>query len=234
MKDIEKLLSINAYPGRGIIFGMTSDMTFAVAAYFIMGRSSNSRNRVFIADGKGIRNAAYDESTLKDPSLVIYSPVRMCGNLLIVTNGDQTDTIYDYLRNDGDYTEALRIRSYEPDAPIYTPRVSGVMDLADGSYNLSIIKKTENPGSDSCVRQFFEYDKPNPGKGHIIHTYDRDGDPPVQFSGEPVAVGIPGSIDDMTTAIWENLNFDNKVSLFVRFTDLKTKENHTRIINKNK
>lgn len=233
MLNIEELLRQNDYPGRGIIFGMTAQRTKAVAVYFIMGRSENSRNRVFIAQGKGIRTAAYNEEKLENPELVIYSPVRVCGNLLIVTNGTQTDAIYDSIWNGEDYKQALETWAFEPDAPIYTPRISGVMDLADGAYRLSIIKagKTDDPGS---IRQYFEYEKPAPGAGHFIHTYTGDANPPESFHGEPREITVACGIEEMTDAVWENLNEQNKVSLFVRYTDLKTKEFETRIINKNR
>lgn len=232
MKDLGRVLRENSYPGRGIVLGRSAGGKSAVAAYFIMGRSANSRNRVFEEDGRGIRTRAYDEGKVEDPSLIIYSPVRVCGNLLIVTNGDQTDTVYDFIRAGDSFEEALRTRCFEPDAPNYTPRISGILNMADGGYRLSILKsdQKEQPG---CVRCFYEYDAANAGEGHFIHTYRGDGDPLPSFSGEPVLVAIPEDIDAFSKALWKNLSEENKVSLFVRYIDLVTKKITTRIFNKN-
>ena len=229
-----KAMSATPYPGRGIIIGMNPDGDKAVIAYFIMGRSVNSRNRVFVEDGAGIRTQAFDPSKLSDPSLVIYAPVRVLGDDTIVTNGDQTDTIYDFMAEGKTFEEALRTREYEPDAPNYTPRISGIVQLHDGafSYKLSILKSLDGAPL-MCVRQFFEYEKPVPGVGHFIHTYHADGNPLPSFEGEPEKVRIGNCIDEFTQDVWNNLNEDNKVSLFVRYIDLATGEADTRIVNKN-
>lgn len=219
----------NTYPGRGIIIGSDKDKKHAVIAYFIMGRSVNSRNRIFEEDGEGIKTKALDESKLTDPSLIIYSPVRVLGDDTVVTNGDQTDTVYDYLKEGKTFEEALRTRCYEPDEPNFTPRISGIVSLADGSfsYKLSILKHLDG----FCQRNFFEYEKPVAGKGHFIHTYITDGNPIPSFAGEPEDVEICGNIDDFTKEVWESLDKDNRVSLFVRYIDLETKTYETRIIN---
>lgn len=231
MRSIAKQLQENSYPGRGIIIGRTSDGSKAVTAYFIMGRSENSRNRVFVEDGEGIRTQAYDPSKLEDPSLIIYAPVRVLGNKTIVTNGDQTDTIYDYMKEGHCYRHALLTREFEPDEPNYTPRISGVVK-PNGDYVLSILKS--NMGKPQCLRFFFEYPA-EAGLAHFIHTYKCDGNPIPSFEGEPVPVSVEtDNIDEFTASIWDNLNADNKVSLFTRFINLETKEEETRIINKNK
>ena len=230
MQLLENELSGCAYPGRGIVIGKSEDGTKAVTAYFIMGRSANSRNRVFVEDGEGIRTQAFDESKLEDPSLIIYAPVRVLNNSTIVTNGDQTDTIYDHMKEGFCYHHALVTREFEPDAPNYTPRISGVVK-PNGDYNLSILKS--NLGMPECVRYFFEYPA-HPGMGHFIHTYEHDGDPIPSFEGEPKKVAIPNDIDEFTDGLWNSLNADNKVSLFVRFIDLATGETKTKIVNKNK
>lgn len=224
----EKLAS-NAYPGRGIVLGMTPDGKQSVAAYFIMGRSVNSRNRVFIEEPDGIRTEAYDPSKLEDPSLIIYHPVREVGRGLIVTNGDQTDTILEYLERGLPMEQALRTREFEPDGPNWTPRISGLLS-PDGSYKLSILKSADAEGS-ACARQTFEYPA-LPGLGHFLHTYVCDGNPIPTFQGEPERVAIEGDIDTFTAQLWDNLNADNKISLFVRFTDLKTRAYQQRILNK--
>ena len=231
--DIKKELASNSYPGRGIVIGKSEDGTKAVVAYFIMGRSVNSRNRVFELSGEDMRTKAFDPALLSDPSLVIYFPVRMCKDGMIVTNGDQTDTIYEYLSEGKTFEDALRTRTFEPDPPLFTPRVSGLLSFANGdfTYKLSILKSTD--GDDKYAqRQFFEYDA-KPGLGHFIHTYKCDGDPVPSFEGEPTPVGISGDIDTFTAALWDNLNEDNKVSLFVRTIDLATGKTETRIVNKN-
>ena len=232
MRNFESLLKENKYPGRGIVFGKTSNARAAVAAYFIMGRSDNSKNRVFEAEGSGIRTRAFDEATLTDPSLVIYSPVRFCKNMMVVTNGSQTDAICEHIQNGDGFIEALSSWSFEPDEPIYTPRISGVMDLDDGAYSLSLLK-ADGQKQPNCLRFFFDYEASVPGEGHFIHTYEGDGDPPLPFHGEPVSVAIPADIDSLADMIWESLNEEYKVSLFVRHIDLKTKHHITRIINRN-
>ena len=224
----EKLAS-NPYPGRGIVLGMSADGKTSVAAYFIMGRSVNSRNRVFLSEPDGIRTEAYDASKLADPSLIIYHPVRELGHSLIVTNGDQTDTIREYLEQGLSMEQALRSRAFEPDGPNWTPRISGLV-CPDGSYKLSILKSADATGS-ACARLFFEYPA-LPGQGHFLHTYVTDGNPIPTFCGEPERVAIEGDIDAFTAQLWDGLNEDNKISLFVRFTDLQTRKYQQRIVNK--
>ena len=224
----EKLAS-NPYPGRGIVLGMSADGKTSVAAYFIMGRSVNSRNRVFLSEPDGIRTEAYDASKLADPSLIIYHPVRELGRSLIVTNGDQTDTIREYLEQGLSMEQALRSRAFEPDGPNWTPRISGLV-CPDGSYKLSILKSADATGS-ACARLFFEYPA-LPGQGHFLHTYVTDGNPIPTFCGEPERVAIEGDIDAFTAQLWDSLNEDNKISLFVRFTDLQTRKYQQRIVNK--
>lgn len=234
MQSLEKELSGCDYPGRGIVLGKTEDGKKAVSAYFIMGRSENSRNRVFVEDGEGIRTQAFDPSKLEDPSLIIYAPVRVLGSSTIVTNGDQTDTVYDLMSQGKTFEEALRTREFEPDAPNYTPRISGIMNIESGKYDyaMSILKgHNGNPGQ--CSRYTFTYDNPVAGEGHFIHTYMGDGNPLPSYEGEPTWVKIHGNIDEFTDMIWNNLNADNKVSLFVRFIDIETGKYETRIINKN-
>jgi len=224
----------NSYPGRGIVIGKSKDGKTAVTAYFIMGRSANSRNRVFVEDGEGIRTQAYDPSKLEDPSLIIYAPVRVLGNKTIVTNGDQTDTIYEGMDKQLTFEQSLRCREFEPDGPNYTPRISGIMHIENGSYNyaMSILKSSDgNP--ESCSRFTFAYEKPLCGEGHFIHTYMGDGNPLPSFEGEPTRVEIDGDIDSFTNMVWESLNEDNKVSLFVRFIDIATGKYESRIVNKN-
>ena len=231
--DIKQDLAGNSYPGRGIVIGESQDGGKAVIAYFIMGRSENSRNRVFVEEGEGIRTQAFDPAKLSDPSLVIYAPVRVLGEDTIVTNGDQTDTIYDFMSEGKTFEEALRTRTFEPDGPNYTPRISGIVSRKEGgfTYKLSILKSTDgNP--DQAQRFFFEYE-PQAGLGHFIHTYKCDGNPIPSYEGEPTPVEIQGDIDQFTAALWENLNQENKVSLFVRFIDLSTGKQETRIVNKN-
>ena len=225
----EKLAS-NTYPGRGIVLGMLPDGKTSVAAYFIMGRSVNSRNRVFMEEPDGIRTEAFDPSKLSDPSLIIYHPVRQLGRSLIVTNGDQTDTIRDFMERGETLEQALRTREFEPDGPNWTPRISGLVQ-PDGSYKLSILKSADPEGS-ACTRHFFEYPALK-GVGHFLHTYETNGDPIPTFFGEPERVALEGDIDTFTAAVWENLNEDNKISLFVRFTNVETGEFQQRILNKN-
>ena len=235
MKAIKEELGKTSYPGRGIIIGMTPDAKNAVIAYFIMGRSENSRNRIFVEEGAGIKTQAFDPDKLEDPSLIIYSPVRMLDTTTIVTNGDQTDTIYDHLKEGKTFEEALYTREFEPDAPNFTPRISGIIMKEDErfSYKLSILKSA-NGDSSSCERFIYGYSTPLAGKGHFIHTYMGDGNPLPSFAGEPVLLAIPDDIDDFTNECWESLNEDNRVSLFTRFINLETCEVQTRIINKNK
>ena len=229
VNDLTELLRSNPYPGRGIVLGQTPDGKHAVTAYFIMGRSANSRNRIFVEEPDGIRTEAYDPSKLEDPSLIIYHPVRQFGRGLIVTNGDQTDTIRDYLKKGLPMEQALRTREFEPDGPNWTPRISGLLS-PDGSYKLSILKSAGAEGS-ACVRQTFEYPA-LPGVGHFLHTYVTDGNPIPTFQGEPERVAITGDIDTFAAALWESLNEANKISLFVRFTDLASDTFTQRIFNK--
>ena len=236
-----KLLSLseelknNSYPGRGIVIGKSADGKTAVTAYFIMGRSSNSRNRVFVEDGEGIRTQAFDPTKLEDPSLIIYAPVRVLGNKTIVTNGDQTDTIYDGMDRQQTFEQSLRCREFEPDAPNYTPRISGILHIENGHYNYAMsILKSNNGNPDACNRYTFAYENPVSGEGHFIHTYMHDGNPLPSFEGEPKKIEIPDSLDEFAATLWENLNPDNKVSLFVRYIDIATRETQTKIINKNK
>ncbi len=234
MLNIETILKENSYPGRGIIIGRTPDTSKAVTAYFIMGRSENSRNRVFVEDGAGIRTQAFDPDKLTDPSLIIYSPVRVLDNKLIVTNGDQTDTIYDLVKKGKTFEEALRTREFEPDAPNYTPRISGLLEFADGDFNFQMsILKSDDGDASACNRYTFAYQNPLAGKGRFIHTYMTDGNPLPSFQGEPELVNVCDDIDEYTNLLWNSLNADNKVSLFVRYIDLATGTYETRIINKN-
>ena len=225
------MLEKNSYPGRGIVIGKNAAGDKSVVAYFIMGRSTNSRNRIFEETSDGIRTKAFDESKMVDPSLIIYHPVRVVGDDTIVTNGDQTDTIRDGLLAGKSYIEALRTRCFEPDPPNYTPRISGVL-AKDGSYVLSILKSLD--GNPDCNKRFFyEYDNPQPGIGHFIHTYNENLNPLPAFEGEPRTVEmIEGTAQEIADVIWTNLNADNKVSLFVRTIDLKTGETETVIVNK--
>ena len=228
--SLSEKLACNTYPGRGIVLGLTPDGTRAVAAYFIMGRSVNSRNRVFVEEPDGIRTQAYDPSLMKDPHLIIYHPVRQMPEGLIVTNGDQTDTIRDFLDRGESWEAALRTRQFEDDGPNWTPRISGIQS-GDGSYKMSILKAADPEGT-GCARYFWEYPAVA-GLGHFLHTYVCDGNPVIPtFQGEPERVEIPGDIDGFTRLLWENLNENNKISLFVRYTDLETGEFEQRIINK--
>lgn len=234
MLSLENELKNNSYPGRGIVIGKSPNGAYAVTAYFIMGRSENSRNRVFIEEGKGIRTQAFDPLKLSDPSLIIYSPVRVLGNKTIVTNGDQTDTIYELMDKQQTFEQALRTREFEPDAPNFTPRISGIMHVENGSYNYAMsILKSNNGNTDACSRYTFAYENPVNGEGRFIHTYMQDGDPLPSFEGEPKLVGLDDDIDAFTNNVWESLNGDNKVSLFVRYINIETGEYETRIVNKN-
>ncbi len=234
-QNIVNILENNSYAGRGIIIGTSGDASKAIIAYFLMGRSSNSRNRIFLEDGDGLLIKAFDESKLEDPTLIIYSPLRVLDNCTIVTNGDQTDTIYEYMQKGLSFEEALRSRVYEPDAPNYTPRISGIVACNDQSftYKMSILKK-QSPSSDACQRNVFEFNA-CPGQGHFIHTYLGDGDPLPTFTGEPEIISLQniGDIDDFTTMLWNSLNADNKVSLAVRYIDLPSGQWQTRIVNRN-
>lgn len=232
--SIENELKNNAYPGRGIIIGRSEDGTKAVLAYFIMGRSVNSRNRIFKTEDEGIRTEAFDPAKLEDPSLVIYAPVRVLRNTTIVTNGDQTDTIFDGIKNGLTLEQSLRSREFEPDAPNYTPRISGILNIENGNYDYALsILKSNNGNPDECNRYTFTYDNPIAGEGHFIHTYIHDGNPLPSFEGEPKPVEITEDIDAFTNTLWTSLNEDNKISLFVRYIDIKTGKYETKIINKN-
>jgi len=226
MADVKEMLGNNSYPGRGIIIGSTPSGRAAIA-YFIMGRSENSRNRVFVRDGEGLRTEAFDPAKLDDPSLIIYWPLRVSGGTTIVTNGDQTDTIYEM----GNFEDALESRCFEPDEPNYTPRISGIVKAENGSfsYKLSILKRT--PGG-SCMRSYFSYATPEKGVGHLIHTYQGDGNPLPSFVGEPRAVELCDDIDAFTADLWQSLNADNRVSLIVRYIDTDTLSFDERIVNR--
>ncbi|NBH84567.1 inosine monophosphate cyclohydrolase [bacterium C-53] len=234
-RDIAVELRNNTYPGRGIIIGKSIDGKYAVTAYFIMGRSVNSRNRIFVEDGVGIRTEAFDPSKLTDPSLIIYAPVRVLGNKTIVTNGDQTDTIYSGMDCQQTFEQSLRCREFEPDGPNYTPRISGILHIENGGYNYAMsILKSNHGNPESCNRYTFAYENPVAGEGHFIHTYQCDGNPLPSFEGEPKLIAIDREIDAFTQLLWDNLNEDNKVSLFVRYIHIETSEYETRIVNKNK
>ena len=234
MISLEQELKSNSYPGRGIVIGKSADGKKAVTAYFIMGRSANSRNRVFVTEGEGIRTEAFDPSKMEDPSLIIYAPVRVLGNKTIVTNGDQTDTIYDGMDQQMTFEQSLRSREFEPDGPNYTPRISGVMHISNGKYNYAMsILKSNNGNPEACNRYTFSYENPVSGEGHFIHTYARNEEPLPSFEGEPKLVDIPNEIDAFTELVWNSLNEENKVSLFVRFIDIESGKYETRIVNKN-
>ena len=235
IRSIEKELRENAYPGRGIILGKSPDGKKAVAGYFIMGRSENSRNRIFVEDGEGIRTQAFDPAKLTDPSLIIYAPVRVLGNKTIVTNGDQTDTIYEGMDRQMTFEQSLRSREFEPDAPNYTPRISGIMHIENGTYNYAMsILKSNDGRPEGCCRYTFAYEKPAAGEGHFIHTYQCDGNPLPSFGGEPKRIAVENEIDAFTDLLWNSLNEENKVSLFVRYIDIASGSYETRIVNKNK
>lgn len=234
MIDLQKELAGNTYPGRGIVIGKSADGKKAVAAYFIMGRSENSRNRIFVEDGEGIRTQAFDPAKLTDPSLIIYAPVRVLGNKTIVTNGDQTDTIYEGMDRQLTFEQSLRAREFEPDGPNYTPRISGILHTENGRFNYAMsILKSNHGNPSSCNRFTFAYENPIAGEGHLIHTYMGDGDPLPSFEGEPKSVGIPDDIDAFTNMLWGSLNEENKVSLFVRYINIVDGAYVTRIVNKN-
>ena len=228
-QELPQLLRKNPYPGRGVVLGVTPDGRQSAALYFIMGRSANSRNRVFVQEPDGIRTQARDPEKMEDPSLVIYHPVRRVGRSLIVTNGDQTDTILEYLERGQTLEQALRSREFEPDSPNWTPRISGLLS-PDGGYKLSILKSADEKGS-ACLRQFFEYPG-QPGLGHFIHTYVQDGSPLPTFEGEPERVEIGQDMEYFARQVWESLNEENKISLFVQYTSLETGEACQLICNK--
>ena len=233
INNMGALIKDNSYVGRGIVIGKSADGTKAAFAYFIMGRSENSRNRIFTENGDDVTIYPFDASKVEDPSLIIYSPVRKIGSSLIVTNGDQTDTVYDFIKEGKSFEEALETREFEPDAPNFTPRISGIMNFAEGdfSYKMSILKSADPEGTE-CNRYTFSY-KALSGLGHFIHTYNHDGNPIPTFTGEPERVEVPNDIDEFTNNIWENLNESNKISIYVRYIDLKDGSVENRMINKN-
>ncbi len=232
--SLQQQLQENAYPGRGIVIGITPNGKYAITAYFIMGRSSNSRNRVFVTEGEGIRTEAFDPSKLEDPSLIIYAPVRVLGKNTIVTNGDQTDTIYDGMKAGQTFEQSLRIREFEPDGPNYTPRISGVMHVENGAFDYAMsILKSNNGNPDCCNRYTFSYDKPVKGEAHFIHTYMRDDNPLPSFEGEPELVDTMDDMNAFTEMVWNSLNEENKVSLFVRYINIEDGSYETIIKNKN-
>lgn len=230
--SMKSILEVNTYPGRGIVIGKSADGKKAITVYFIMGRSENSRNRIFRAEDKNITIYPFDESKVSDPSLIIYFPVRTIENKLIVTNGDQTDTIYDHLAEGKSFEAALDTREFEPDSPNFTPRISGILEFEnnDFTYKMNILKSADEKGS-ACSRYTFSYPS-IAGVGHFIHTYNCDGNPLPTFTGEPERISLSNDIDELTKEVWENLDENNKISLFVRFIDLKTGESDSRIINK--
>lgn len=232
-KTMGELLTGNPYAGRGIVIGKTADAKKAAVAYFIMGRSENSRNRVFREEGTDVVIYPFDESKVEDPSLIIYAPIRALDNYLIVTNGDQTDTIYDYVAEGAKFAEALEIREFEPDAPNFTPRISGMLSFEDDdfTYEMSILKSIDEEGS-GCVRYHWEFPS-KAGLGHFIHTYEHDGNPLPTFQGEPRRVAIPDTAEELIADIWANLNDANKISVYVRYIDLETGETLSKMINKN-
>lgn len=233
INKINELISGNSYVGRGIILGKTPDGKKAVSAYFIMGRSANSRNRIFEERGNDVYTKAFDESKVEDPSLIIYAAIRKTYNNLIVTNGDQTDTIYDGIKNGKSFSEALTIREFEPDSPNFTPRISGMITFYNNNFNyeMSILKSADKEGH-ACSRYTFSYPSIS-GLGHFLHTYICDGNPIPTFCGEPERVAMYDSIDEFTALLWNSLDADNKISLYVRYTDLETGEEENRLINKN-
>ncbi len=234
INGIESLIRDNSYVGRGIVIGKSQDGTKAVFAYFIMGRSENSRNRIFIENGEDVTIYPFDESRVEDPSLIIYSPIKKIGNEIIVTNGDQTDTVYEFIKNGKTFEQALETRCFEPDAPNFTPRISGIITLKDGdfTYKMSILKSADEKGT-ACSRYCFSYPALS-GLGHFIHTYNHDGNPIPTFTGEPERVAVLNDIDEFTDSIWNNLDENNKISLYVRYIDLKDGSVQSRMINKNK
>ncbi len=232
INDIGELITGNPYVGRGIVIGKSKDGKSAVTAYFIMGRSANSRNRIFVQEGDAVFTKPFDESKVEDPSLIIYAAVRKLGGNLIVTNGDQTDTIYDGLKNGVSFSDSLKTREFEPDKPNYTPRISGILHLdGDFSYEMSILKSADAEGT-ACNRYTFSYPS-IPGLGHFIHTYVTDGNPIPTFQGEPERVEIPDDIDEFTNKLWDALDENNKISLYVRYIDLENGKETNKLINKN-
>lgn len=231
VKDPAAYLSANEYPGRGVMMGQSPDGK-AVLAYFIMGRSENSRNRIFVDEGKDVMIHPFDASKVEDPSLIIYAPIRVVGKDVIVTNGDQTDTIRNHLNQGGNFYTALQTRCFEPDGPNWTPRISGILHLGQAgfTYELSILKSIDTEGS-GCMRNYYTYPAQK-GLGHLIHTYEENGNPIPTFQGEPRRMAIPNSIDAFTNALWTSLNGNNKISLYVRYTDPITGESESRMINK--
>ena len=235
MRNIAEELQSLEYHGRGIILGKSTDGKKAVIAYFIMGRSENSRNRVFVTDGDGIRTQAFDESKMVDPHLIIYAPVRVLGNKTIVTNGDQTDTIYEGMDKQLTFEQSLRTREFEDDKPNFTPRISGIIHLENGGMNMAMSILKSDDGDDACcIRNTFAYSNPKAGEARFIHTYKAAGNPLPSFEGEPKKLSVPDlDIDAFTNYVWENLNEENKVSLFTRYIDLETGKFESRIVNKN-
>ena len=235
MLSLREELAGNTYPGRGIVIGRSKDGKKAITAYFIMGRSENSRNRVFVTDGDGIRTQAFDESKMVDPHLIIYAPVRVLGNKTIVTNGDQTDTIYEGMDKQLTFEQSLRTREFEDDKPNFTPRISGIIHLENGGMNMAMSILKSDDGDDACcIRNTFAYSNPKAGEARFIHTYKAAGNPLPSFEGEPKKLSVPDmDIDAFTNYVWENLNEENKVSLFTRYIDLETGKFESRIVNKN-
>lgn len=233
-KTMGEVIKDNAYAGRGIVVGKTADGSKAAIAYFIMGRSENSRNRVFREEGEDVVIYPFDESKVEDPSLIIYSPLRVIDNKVIVTNGDQTDTIYDFVKENKSFSDALKTREFEPDRPNWTPRISAMLTLDndDFSYEMSILKSADEEGS-ACARYTYSYPAID-GIGHFIHTYEHDGNPLPTFQGEPRRITVPDSMEEFMDDIWDNLNEQNKISIYVRYIDLKTGEVNSKLINKNK
>lgn len=230
--DISTLLKDNEYAGRGIVIGTSPDRKNAVCAYFIMGRSENSRNRVFVKEGETLKTEPFDVSKVSDPSLIIYNAVRKTENSLIVTNGDQTDTVYNLMSGGKSFKESLETHEFEPDAPNFTPRISGILYFENGfNYEMSILKSIDENGSECCR---YTYSYPSvAGLGHFIHTYNCNGDPLPTFTGEPHRISIKNNIEEFANEIWESLNADNKISLYVRYTDIETGKYTDKIINKN-
>lgn len=229
-RAISEALKGNSYPGRGIVLGCSEDGSRLSVAYFIMGRSQNSRNRVFEEEGDAVTIYPADATKVEDPSLIIYSPIRVLGESLIVSNGDQTDTIYDFIKEGNTFEEALSTREFEPDMPNWTPRISGIMDLSYGSYTMSILKSEDSDGKD-CVRYYYNY-KPQKGLGHFIHTYVQDGSPIPSFQGEPIRISIPNTAEELASEIWGSLDSDNKIALYVRYINIADRTDERVLINR--
>lgn len=235
MNELARAIGATSYPGRGILIGKSADAKHAFLAYFIMGRSVNSRNRVFVSEGEGLRTQAFDPSQMADPSLIIYAPVRVYGEKTIVTNGDQSDTIYAALEKGKSFHRALTTRTFEPDAPNFTPRISAMLERSEGDFRLELsVLRCCDPESQAALRSFFEYDSVRPGCGYFIHTYAQDGNPIPSFTGEPEAVALGCDFEAFSQTIWSALNEDNKVSLWTRAIALDSGKTETRIYNKNK